>query len=202
MRATTSRNRCSLPFLCSSTYTILSGTHLLCTLIYGGYDTLALVSLPNGTLTRLDTPYVQVSKLRAISSTRVVFYGVRNDAPPAVILLDLTPALKNGATKLEGVEIKRSSDVIADGTVGKEWISVAEQVEFPTELPVCASTFSFRPAFILLTSTTATRRMEVRPQRMHCFTLPATRISLRQKAPLHRASSPSTEVPPPQLLQA
>lgn len=74
---------------------------------------------------------------------------VGHDLPSEIVVLDLEDCKKQiknqsntsklGQIKLEKEKIriiKRSSKVVKDGTLDHEWISEAEEIEYPTKLAV------------------------------------------------------------------
>jgi dipeptidyl aminopeptidase/acylaminoacyl peptidase len=111
----------------------LNAEWLACSMITRGIHSLALVHLPTRTLRPMETPFRVISQLRAVDEHRVVFVGTRFDEPSALVLMDVSGAKKGAAPKWQ--VLKRSSDVVQNGTVPRDYLSQAQTVEFPTTLP-------------------------------------------------------------------
>ncbi|PWN45390.1 hypothetical protein IE81DRAFT_320139 [Ceraceosorus guamensis] len=121
-----------------SPFATLNASWIACTVITRAIHSLALVHLPTRTLRRLDTPFRTISQLRAVDEQTIVFVGTRFDEPAALVAMDLSLALdasQKGEVRPGWIVLKRSSDVITNGTVPRAYLSEAVPVEFPTVLP-------------------------------------------------------------------
>lgn len=125
----------------NSSFSFLSPTWLACIVTTKAIDSLALLHLPSGQLHTLDMPFVAASQLCATSTTSFVFVGATAMEPDALVAVDVATVLIAAAAdatlkrKPTWQVIKRSSDLIHDGTVDQAYLSQARNVEFPTTLP-------------------------------------------------------------------
>lgn len=117
-----------------SSFAPLSARWLACAPITRGIHSLALIDLPSRILRKLTTPFRVVEQLRAVDECTIVFVGTRHDEPAALILMDLAPALAGTGEPTWRV-LKRSSEIIINGTVPRNLLSEAVPVEFPTTSP-------------------------------------------------------------------
>jgi dienelactone hydrolase len=117
-----------------STYAFVSGSKILCTYNQKGLWQLATLdtSLDKPILDAIPTPYTDISSLKA-QGDRAVFIAGSPTEPTAIVQLDLA----SGETK-----ILRSSTEIQ---VEKEYLSVPQTIEFPTEDGKTAHAFFYPP---------------------------------------------------------
>ncbi|PWN87003.1 hypothetical protein FA10DRAFT_304431 [Acaromyces ingoldii] len=119
----------------NSSFSFLSPDWLACIVTTRAIDGLALVHLPSGQLHALDTPFVTARQLRATSPSSFVFVGSTYAEPDALVAVDVAAVLADPAQKPTWTVIKRSSTIVHDGTVDAAYLSRADTIEFPTELP-------------------------------------------------------------------
>jgi dipeptidyl aminopeptidase/acylaminoacyl peptidase len=117
-----------------STYAFVSGSKILCTYNQKGLWQLATLdtSLDKPILDSIPTPYTDISSLKA-QGDRAVFIAGSPTEPTAIVQLDLV----SGKTK-----ILRSSTELQ---VEKEYLSVPQTIEFPTEDGKTAHAFFYPP---------------------------------------------------------
>ncbi len=117
-----------------STYAFISGSKILCTYNQKGQWQLATLdtSFDKPILNSIPTPYTDISSLKA-QGDRAVFIAGSPTEPTAVVQLDLA----SGQTK-----VLRSSTELQ---VEKEYLSVPQTIEFPTENGKTAYAFFYPP---------------------------------------------------------
>ncbi len=117
-------------------------------LTHGGSDSLALIDSDKAVFLKLDFDFTfkTFKNLHATSSNTVVAVVESDDAVAAIARFDLSESLKALSTASRGTTlhsvssahvsvIKRTSNVVKDGTVVKEWLGPSEDIEFETKLP-------------------------------------------------------------------
>ena len=121
----------------NSDYVPLTPDMLVVTATRGGRSELGLINLRRPRLISLKSPFVTVSQLRRLSPTSFVLVAGRSDEPPALVTVDLRGLAQNGYEIGDSnvKVIKRTSDLVHEGTLTKDWLSRAEEIEFPTTLP-------------------------------------------------------------------
>jgi dipeptidyl aminopeptidase/acylaminoacyl peptidase len=117
-----------------STYAFVSGSKILCTYNQKGQWQLATLdtSLDKPVLDSIPTPYTDISALKA-QGDRAVFVAGSPTEPTAIVQLDLA----SGKT-----QVLRSS---TESQVGKQYLSVPQTIEFPTENGLTAYAFFYPP---------------------------------------------------------
>lgn len=125
----------------SSTSTRLSSEWIAYITTKNAFSSVALLHVPTGYLKQLDTPFVKMSQLRAISKSAVAFVGSTEVMPSSLVAMDLSHTLhcNQSAAQPKWVILKASSSVTMDGTVPEGYVGIAQRIEFPTELPVGSS---------------------------------------------------------------
>ena len=103
-----------------STYAFESAERIVCAYTQGGADRLALLDTVTRTLTPIETPYTEISGVRAARG-RAYFLGGSPTAPDSLIALDLE-------TRRCDV-LRRASDAAVDAG----YLSRPRTIEFPTE---------------------------------------------------------------------
>lgn len=120
----------------NSTFVALTFDLLACVLIQGSSQSLALLSLRSGRLTRVQSPFDNFGQLRRLSEDEIVLIASSSKEPAAIYVVKITQALVNGKlSKADFVLLKQSSDLISSGQISVDYLSVAEDIEFPTTLP-------------------------------------------------------------------
>ncbi len=115
-----------------STYAVVSETQIICTYTQQGKWHLASIDLITKHLTIIETPYTDISSVKARGET-VVFLAGSPAESAAIIQLNLA------TSQLE--ILRRSSDLSID----PGYLSVPEPVEFPTEKGLTAFGFFYPP---------------------------------------------------------
>ncbi|MEG3859373.1 S9 family peptidase [Microcoleus sp. herbarium12] len=115
-----------------STYAIISETQIICTYTQQGKWHLASMDLATKQLTNIDTPYTDISSVKARGET-VVFLAGSPIAPTAIVQLNL-------ATNQREI-LRKSSDLSIDAG----YFSVPQPLEFPTENGLTAFGFFYPP---------------------------------------------------------
>jgi dipeptidyl aminopeptidase/acylaminoacyl peptidase len=115
-----------------STYAFESAQRLICTYTQNGSWQLAEIDLATDRLNDIETPYTNISYLRA-SSGRAVFLGGSATEPTAIVKLDI-------ATQTLEVLRRSSRNEIDSG-----YISIPATVEFPTTQGQTAHAFFYPP---------------------------------------------------------
>jgi dipeptidyl aminopeptidase/acylaminoacyl peptidase len=120
----------------ASCFVLLGDGWLACTTVTKALTSLALLHVETGEFRELDTPFVVISQLRAVGNTgTVVFNGVMSNEPSAIVVMNLKPVL-DGLTEIPRWGfVKRSSNAVEQGIVPRDYLTEAEVIEFPTELP-------------------------------------------------------------------
>jgi dipeptidyl aminopeptidase/acylaminoacyl peptidase len=106
-----------------STCTFAGPNRIVCSYIEKGLGRLALIDLTTGALTPIDTPYTDISSLRA-EGDRVVFRGGSATEPASIVQLDLT----TGRHEV----LKKSTDVADDPAIRRCFTGV-QSIEYPSE---------------------------------------------------------------------
>jgi len=115
-----------------STYDFLADGRIVCTYTDGERSHLAVLDPDSGALSRIDTPCVRITDLRA-GAGFAVFVGTRTDEPPAILRLDL------GRGTLHTLRASSRS------ALGAEWVSPAEPIAFPTDQGLTAYAYHYPP---------------------------------------------------------
>ena len=116
-----------------STYGFESVGRIICTFSSRGLAHLASIDTTTLELKELPIPYTFVSSLR-VGDGRAIFIGASPDKPGAVVLCDTN----SGETE----EIRRESETEIDAG----YISIPQEIEFPTEGGLTAFGFYYPPA--------------------------------------------------------
>jgi dipeptidyl aminopeptidase/acylaminoacyl peptidase len=116
----------------TSTYDFVSAERIVCAYTHDGVWQLASLDTRSGALVPIETPYTELSYLRA-GDGHVVFRGGSPTEPRSISQLDLT----TGQTEV----LRRSSEFEVD----PGYLSVPEAVDFPTENGLTAHAFFYRP---------------------------------------------------------
>ncbi|KDN39259.1 alpha/beta-hydrolase [Tilletiaria anomala UBC 951] len=127
----------------TSTYTILSTETIAVIITRGGHSVLGLIDLPSKSSLVVDSAFATLSSICATSASSIVVNACWHDKPGALVAVDLKAAisaLKKGSECFKLAEhdihvIRRTSNIVQDGVVGKEWFTTSEEIEFPTTLP-------------------------------------------------------------------
>jgi dipeptidyl aminopeptidase/acylaminoacyl peptidase len=115
-----------------STYAIVSDDRIICTYNQQGQWQLASLDLTTKQLTAIETPYTDISSLKA-NENITVFLGASPAETAAIVQLNL-------ATNRPEV-LRRSTDLSID----PGYLSVAQPIEFPTENGLTAFGFFYPP---------------------------------------------------------
>lgn len=119
----------------NSSFALLANGWIACTLITKAITSLALLHLSTGELRRLNTPFVVIEQVRAIGPSGIVFAGIQYNEPSAIVAMDLSDAMQGSTRSPRWKIIKRSSNVVEQDIVPRDYLSQADVIEFPTELP-------------------------------------------------------------------
>lgn len=115
-----------------STYSFESAERIVCAYAERGHSRLASLSTTTGKLEPIETPYTDITYVRA-KAGHVFFRGGSPTEPAAIVHLDLT----SGQHEV----LQRSNDLQLD----TGYLSVPEAVEFPTEDGQTAHAFFYAP---------------------------------------------------------
>jgi len=115
-----------------STYAFESADRIICTYSAGGVWHLASLHTATGKLETIESPYTEISGLRAASGC-AVFAGGSPHEPISIIRLDLA--------KRRFEVLRRSSEA----TIDAGYISVPKMIEFPTENGLTAHALYYPP---------------------------------------------------------
>jgi dipeptidyl aminopeptidase/acylaminoacyl peptidase len=115
-----------------STYAFESAERIICAYIERGSARLASLNTRTGELTPIETPYTDITYLRA-SSGRAVFRGGSPTEPASIVQLDLN----TGQTQT----LRRSNELKID----PGYFSIPQAIEFPTEGGKTAHAFFYPP---------------------------------------------------------
>lgn len=115
-----------------STYAFESPGRIICTYTKNGTWHLASIDLSTGRLEPLETPYPEISYVKAASG-RALFLGGSPTEPSSIVLLDL-------ATGRFGV-LRRASEIMID----PGYLSLPQAIEFPTERGLTAHGLFYPP---------------------------------------------------------
>jgi dipeptidyl aminopeptidase/acylaminoacyl peptidase len=117
-----------------ATYAFASAGRLVCAYSERGLWRLAEIDTRTGAFREIETPYTDISHVRASAETgRVVFRGGASTIPASIVSLD--PATG------EAEALRRSNDLEID----EGYFSTGEPVEFPTENDLTAHGFYYAP---------------------------------------------------------
>ncbi len=103
-----------------STYGYLTPERIVCAYSQNGTGHLALLDLPTGQLTQLETPYTTFDYVR-VADGKVLFNGGAPDRPSALVLLDVASG--------EHTVLRESSSVLPDAG----YLTRPRSIAFPTE---------------------------------------------------------------------
>ncbi|MEG4232069.1 S9 family peptidase [Microcoleus sp. Pol11C3] len=115
-----------------STYAVVSESKIICTYTQQGLWYLASLDLTTKQLTTIETPYTDISSVKARGET-VVFLASSPTESTAIVQLDLATSQ---------LEILRKSSNLS---VNPGYLSVPEPIEFPTENNLTAFGFFYPP---------------------------------------------------------
>ena len=115
-----------------STYAFESEHRIICSYIEEGRARLASLDTATGRLEPIDTPFTDITSVRATTG-RAVFRAGSPTTPAAVVQLDLTTH--------EIKVLRRSSEVAIDAG----YLSIPQAIEFPTEEGLMAHAFLYLP---------------------------------------------------------
>ncbi len=115
-----------------STYGFESASRIICAYNEEGRWHLASLDTKTRALNRIETPYTEISNVRARVG-RVIFCGGSPAEPLAIVHLDLATG------KLD--VLRRSTEIRIDD----DYLSIAEPIEFPTEKNLTAHGFFYAP---------------------------------------------------------
>lgn len=115
-----------------STYAFESPSRIICTYTERGRWRLASLDTATRKLELIDTPYTDISSLRATSGW-AVFVGGSPTEPASIIRLDLAE---------QRLEVLRRSSKI---TINAGYLSIPQAIEFPTEHGLTAYAFFYAP---------------------------------------------------------
>lgn len=115
-----------------STYAIVSASEIICTYTQQGLWHLARIDLATKQLTTIDTPYTDISGVKA-SGEKAVFLAASPTESSAIVQLNLA------TSQLE--VLRRSSNL----TVDTGYLSIPQPIEFPTEGGLTAFGFFYPP---------------------------------------------------------
>jgi dipeptidyl aminopeptidase/acylaminoacyl peptidase len=117
-----------------ATYAFLSSEKIVCAYTERGLSRLAEIDAASKDVREIETPYTDISFVRASAETgRVVFRGGASTIPFSIVSID--PA--TGRTEV----LRRSNDLRID----EGYFSTGEPVEFPTENNLTAHAFYYAP---------------------------------------------------------
>ena len=115
-----------------STYAFESANRIICTYTQQGIWHLASLDTTTGKLQQIETPYTEITSLKAVAG-RVAFIAGSPTEFSSIVQLDLT-------TELRSV-LRRSSKLEID----TGYLSIAQLIEFPTENGLTAYGFYYPP---------------------------------------------------------
>ncbi|MEK0182933.1 alpha/beta hydrolase family protein, partial [Microcoleus anatoxicus] len=115
-----------------STYAVVSEHKIICTYTQQGKWYLATIDLVTKQLSKIDTPYSDISSLKA-QGEKVVFLAGSPTESSAIVQLDL------GTSQLEVLRLASNLSLDAG------YLSVPESIEFPTENGLTAFGFFYPP---------------------------------------------------------
>ena len=115
-----------------STYAFESANRIICTYTQQGIWHLASLDTTTGKLQQIETPYTEITSLKAVAG-RVAFIAGSPTEFSSIVQLDLT-------TELSSV-LRRSSKLEIDAG----YLSIAQPIEFPTENGLTAYGFYYPP---------------------------------------------------------
>jgi dipeptidyl aminopeptidase/acylaminoacyl peptidase len=117
-----------------ATYAFVSAEKIVCAYTERGLSRLAEIDAASKNVREIETPYTDISYVRASPATgRVVFRGGASKIPASIVSLD--PATG------EAEVLRRSNDLRID----EGYFSTGEPVEFPTENNLAAHAFYYAP---------------------------------------------------------
>ncbi|HEX6543714.1 MAG TPA: S9 family peptidase [Ktedonobacterales bacterium] len=114
------------------TYGFSDASHIICTWQHSGRIHLGSLDLTSGALTPIETPYTAVAAPH-VSAHQTVFIGMSPAEPPQIVRMDMASGKR---------EVPRRSSTLA---IDESWISVPQEVEFPTENGLTAYGYFYPP---------------------------------------------------------
>jgi dipeptidyl aminopeptidase/acylaminoacyl peptidase len=115
-----------------ATYAFADAGHIICTWQQGGMVHLGSLDLATGALTPIETSYTLIAELHA-SASQIDFVGASPTKVGQIVRMDTTTGQQ---------EVLRQSSTLA---LDDAWISVGEEIAFPTENGLTAYGFFYRP---------------------------------------------------------
>ena len=115
-----------------STYAFESAERIICAYIERGHSRLAQLSTTTGKLEKIETPYTDITYLRA-KAGHAYFRGGSPTQPAAIVHLDLQNAQHEA--------LQRSNELKID----EGYLSISQPIEFPTEDGQTAHAFFYAP---------------------------------------------------------
>ncbi|CAO1632120.1 unnamed protein product [Sympodiomycopsis kandeliae] len=123
----------------NSSIIALTDDLLVCTLIRGSSESIALLTPSTGHLVELESAYVNYAQLRKVSSTSIAAIVGTPHVVPSVVIIDLSAAIAGKTRKIDQGKdvrlIQQSSDLVSSGQIPEEYLSTPQDIEFPTTLP-------------------------------------------------------------------
>jgi dipeptidyl aminopeptidase/acylaminoacyl peptidase len=116
-----------------TTYSFIDAGHLVCTWQQEGTIHLGTLDLTSGALTPIETPYTAIADPHA-SANQLVFVAASPTEANQLVRLDVATGQR---------EVLRTSNTLA---LDPAWVSVPEEIEFPTENNLTAYGFLYRPS--------------------------------------------------------
>jgi hypothetical protein len=105
------------------TYAFAGADRLVCSYLQNGLGRLAVVDLATGALTPIETPYTEISSVRA-EGDRVVFRGASPTLPGSIVALDLATGR---------CEVLQRSTAVADDPAVSRCFTRVEPIDYPSE---------------------------------------------------------------------
>lgn len=115
-----------------STYGFVSSGRIICSYVEAGSSHLASLDTATGKLAVIETPYSTIRSV-LVGSGYVVFVGGSPTEPASIVRLDLDTAQ---------IQVLRRSSMV---TVDREYFSIPEAIEFPTEHGLSAYAYFYAP---------------------------------------------------------
>ena len=115
-----------------STYAFESASRIICAFNEEGRWRLASLDTKSRALEHIETPYTEISNVRARAG-RAIFCGGSPTEPLAIVHLDLATG--------ELAALRRSTEI----QIEEDYLSVAQPIEFPTENNLTAHGFFYAP---------------------------------------------------------
>jgi dipeptidyl aminopeptidase/acylaminoacyl peptidase len=105
------------------TYAFAGPERVVCSYIEGGLGRLAVIDLRTGAFTPIDSPFTDISCVRAEGDV-VVFRGAAPDRPGSIVRLDLTTG---------HFEVLKKATTVADDPAVARCFTRVQQVDYPSE---------------------------------------------------------------------